>query len=281
MPLLSQEPLRPPSNDYVGAEICMICHEDISIAFEANPHLGKEMEVDGTAHTGCETCHGPGQNHFDTLDRAAIRTFGDGDPTAESGTCMGCHELQATHPDRIFDTHQASSVSCVSCHSIHSPAEPDRLLAAPTSDLCGTCHSVEAAGFLLPFAHPLRNEAMDCADCHAPHGDSGGFMLRTSHANEGACLDCHSDKRGPFAFEHMPAAVGGCATCHQPHGSANPRMLVRHEVRLLCLECHTNSISAVGATPPAFHDLRSARIRNCTLCHTKIHGSHLSRALLR
>ncbi|MBI3282040.1 MAG: hypothetical protein HYZ57_19635, partial [Acidobacteria bacterium] len=55
-----------------------------------------------------------------------------------------------------------------------------------------------------------------------------------------------------------------------------------------CLECHANlaNFTGVGDTrlggvPPAFHDLRSPRFRNCTLCHIKIHGSHVDRAFTR
>jgi hypothetical protein len=64
-------------------------------------------------------------------------------------------------------------------------------------------------------------------------------------------------------------------------------MLIRQEVRLVCLECHANlpgvnSKSPVtGVVPPAFHDLTSPRYRNCTVCHQKIHGSHVDRNLLR
>ncbi|MCL6507863.1 MAG: cytochrome c3 family protein, partial [Bryobacteraceae bacterium] len=78
--------------------------------------------------------------------------------------------------------------------------------------------------------------------------------------------------------------VEGCTACHQPHGSANPRMLTRHEVRFVCLECHSNlpvPAAAAGGVPPAFHDLRSPRFRNCTTCHVKIHGSYIDRAFLR
>ena len=75
----------------------------------------------------------------------------------------------------------------------------------------------------------------------------------------------------------------GCWACHEPHGSANPRMLTRHEVRLVCLECHSNIAvgKTVGGVPPAFHDLRSPRYRNCTVCHAAIHGSQSSPALLK
>ena len=58
-------------------------------------------------------------------------------------------------------------------------------------------------------------------------------------------------------------------------------MLNRPEQRFLCLECHTNSLTTLGGTPPAFHDLRSARFQNCTSCHSKIHGSYVNRVFLR
>jgi hypothetical protein len=67
-------------------------------------------------------------------------------------------------------------------------------------------------------------------------------------------------------------------------------MLTRQEVRFVCLECHANlpgpgaaaaSRPALGVVPPAFHDLRSPRYRNCTVCHQKVHGSHVDRNLLR
>jgi predicted CXXCH cytochrome family protein len=78
----------------------------------------------------------------------------------------------------------------------------------------------------------------------------------------------------------------GCGSCHEPHGSANPRMLTRHEVRFVCLECHSGTAvnrptAGLGSVPPSFHDLRSPRYRNCTICHTRVHGSHADRNFLR
>ena len=67
---------------------------------------------------------------------------------------------------------------------------------------------------------------------------------------------------------------------------ANPRLLARPEVRLLCLECHANlptvnTTGTIGVVPPSFHDLRSPRFQNCTVCHQKVHGSYVDRNLLR
>ena len=81
----------------------------------------------------------------------------------------------------------------------------------------------------------------------------------------------------------------GCASCHEAHGSSNAKMLIRQEVRLVCLECHVNlpnqpgrtATAVMGVVPPAIHDLTSPQYRNCTICHQKIHGSYTDRSLLR
>jgi predicted CXXCH cytochrome family protein len=112
--------------------------------------------------------------------------------------------------------------------------------------------------------------------------------IQTTRFNEPNCGKCHGDKVGPFPFEHAPVRLEGCGTCHQPHGSANPRMLIRHEVRFVCMECHSNlpvptpaANSTLGTVGPAIHDLRSPRFQNCTLCHQKVHGSYANRALTK
>jgi hypothetical protein len=65
-------------------------------------------------------------------------------------------------------------------------------------------------------------------------------------------------------------------------------MLTRSQVQFVCLECHSNlpvpspaANTPLGGVPPAFHDLRSPRFQNCTLCHQKVHGSYVDRGLLR
>ena len=128
---------------------------------------------------------------------------------------------------------------------------------------------------------------MTCVDCHNPHGSILPAMTQTFAANEPGCFQCHGDKRGPFTFEHPPVRFEGCPACHEIHGSANPRMLIRAEVRYVCLECHANlpgvnnKTGTIGVVPPSFHDLRSPIFQNCTVCHQKIHGSYVDRNLLR
>ena len=155
------------------------------------------------------------------------------------------------------------------------------------NQLCSSCHTAEAAAFMKPHHHKVPEGAMACTSCHNPHSSFMSRNLRqASTGSEPACVNCHGDKRGPFVFEHAPVQTDGCTTCHEPHGSANPRMLIRQETSLLCMECHSNLQSpaangTLGGVPPAFHNVLSPRFRNCTTCHQKIHGSNADKGLLR
>jgi DmsE family decaheme c-type cytochrome len=264
---------------YVGADACQGCHEDITAAFQKNPHFD-------AAGKACETCHGPGGAHAESLDKKDIRNLLTLAAAAADLVCLSCHRNKPTQAGRIESGHARSQIACTSCHAVHK--SPEELLTrkpAQVNDKCAGCHVSVWAGFAKPYTHRLREGAMSCVDCHNPHGRNLTAIVRTAAAaNQPGCFQCHGEKRGPFVFEHAPMRTDGCSACHEPHGSANPRMLTRHEPRVVCLECHANvglQGSAIGGTPPAFHDLRSPRFQNCAVCHIKVHGSHVSRALLR
>ena len=287
----------PPAKDnkpaeFVGSTTCQACHEDIFNAFQKNPHQLVETDKKrGWETKACESCHGPGSKHAESADAADIRQPAKLKPAQADRICLTCHQNQPTHVGRINSSHAKDQVSCVACHAVHKNG-PHGLVPRKQTEinaLCARCHREVWASFQRPFKHRLPEGAMSCVDCHNPHG--GSILargLQTTKANEPGCFKCHGDKAGPFAFEHAPIRLEGCATCHQPHGSANPRMLTRPEVRFVCLECHSNlptpipaANGTLGTAGPAFHDLRSPRFQNCTLCHQKVHGSYANRALLK
>ena len=283
----------PADSPYAGSAACGICHEDIGKAFMKSPHaivdtrVSKDKTHDWQGRA-CEACHGPGQKHAESADAANIRNPAKLAAATADKLCLTCHLNQPTQIGRLQSSHAKDQVACTTCHKVHAGGGHSLVArkAEGINELCRTCHLSAWAQFQKPFHHKLPEGAMSCVDCHNPHGSIRPAMGQTFAANEPGCFACHGDKRGPFTFEHAPVRFEGCATCHEPHGSANPRMLVRQEVRLVCLECHANlptvKLSGVlGVVPPAFHDLRLPVYQNCTVCHQKIHGSHVDRNLLK
>lgn len=276
---------------YAGTETCGTCHEDIVKAYAKNPHHILEGEKKrGWEARSCEGCHGPGAKHADSASADDIRNPKKLAAKDSDKACLTCHLNQPTHAGRLTSGHARSAVACVSCHEVH--ATGDNRLQTKFASVervnreCASCHTPVWASFQKPHKHRLPENAMSCIDCHNPHGSFLPRQIQTANANEPGCFKCHSDKRGPFVFQHAPVRNEPCTTCHEPHGSVNPRMLTRSEVLYQCLECHSNIQSPsnagnLGGVPPAFHDLRNARYRNCTMCHQKIHGSNVDKAYRR
>jgi DmsE family decaheme c-type cytochrome len=284
------QPAAPQANkpaEYVGSDTCGGCHEDIYNAFQKSPHevVGTDKKR-GWEGNACESCHGPGSKHAESMSAADIVNPAKLSPAAADQDCMKCHLNQPTHIGRINSSHAKNQVACVACHSIHKNG-PYGLVPrnnADTNQLCAKCHNNVWASFQRPYKHPLPQGAMSCVDCHNPHGTVLPWSIQTVYANEPGCFKCHGEKRGPFVYEHPPMRLEGCGACHMPHGSQNPRMLTRAQVRFVCLECHANlpgptmpANGTLGTVPPAFHDLRSPQFQNCTLCHQMVHGSYVNR----
>lgn len=288
----SQSPAAPQKATLVGSSTCQACHDEIYTAFQKSAHAAVDKDKRrGWEGNACESCHGPGSIHAESGDKKDILNPARQSPAQADKMCLSCHLNQTTHAGRIQGGHARSEVSCVACHSVHK-AEGAQLVLTKAGEInqqCASCHPQVWAQFQRPHKHRLPEGAMSCVDCHNPHGSFLPKAVRTVAANEPGCLQCHGNLRGPFTYEHSPVRLEGCTTCHQPHGSANPRMLTRHEVRFVCLECHFNRPAAspataaptLGGVPPALHDLRNPRYNNCTICHVKIHGSNVDRALMR
>jgi DmsE family decaheme c-type cytochrome len=275
---------------YAGSDTCQVCHEDIFNAIGKSPHhLADTEKRFGFQGRACEACHGPGQKHAESADPSLIRNPAKLPAAETDKICLTCHLNQPTHVGRLMSSHAKDSVACTSCHKVHLNGGADLVVTKrpAVNELCAGCHLNVWAWFQRPYHHRLPEEAMDCVDCHNPHGSILPAMRQAFAANEPGCFSCHGDKRGPFTYEHPPMRFEGCPACHEVHGSDNPRMLIRAQVQFVCLECHANlpgmnnRTGTLGVVPPAFHDLRSPVFQNCTVCHQKIHGSYVDRNLLR
>lgn len=280
---------------YVGSATCRPCHPGQSIEFYKNPHARTMQSGEAPPEmAGCESCHGPGAEHVAAKgDKTKIVAFSTLDAGQTIDNCLRCHSETIGRAQIRRSSHTLAQVGCASCHSIHR-ARATRLLADVQRDVCYECHGNVRAQFSMPSKHRVNEGAIQCSDCHNPHGAAAPTvamgarprMVDAALANEEPCMKCHVDKRGPFAFEHAAVRVDGCGSCHVPHGSQNARLMKRPATFTLCLECHSgignfgrqgDGIQRTSIT----HNLSDPRYRNCTTCHIRIHGSNGDRRFLR
>jgi DmsE family decaheme c-type cytochrome len=284
------------NNAYVGSNVCRTCHPNVWFNFYKNPHFKSiAWGVEAPERTGCEGCHGPGQQHVEARGgKATIRAFSEMGPRQVLDACLACHERELPRSNIRRSQHTLADVVCSNCHSIHSSPVPKYLLARQQKELCYDCHTNVRAQFSMPFKHRVNEGFMQCSDCHNPHGSPAPTwrmgvrprMVEPALLNEEPCLKCHVDKRGPFLFEHAAVRVDGCETCHSPHGSMNARMLRRPVVFTICLECHNGAgdfgrqRDGIRVQSPS-HNMADPRYQNCTACHVRIHGSNADSRFLR
>ena len=258
-----------------GADTCALCHEDKATAIRTTLHGQATNPRTPAAAQGCETCHGPGQAHVDAGGDPDLIVRFETLPARESAdTCLTCHD-RGDHAQWRGSMHDARNLTCTTCHSVHS-GQPDtvQLKTASVVETCEACHTVEAQKIKRSGHMPVREGKMTCVSCHNPHGSTNVRMLRVGGWITETCVTCHTEKRGPFLWEHA-AGREACSSCHDPHGSNNDRMLVA-KVPMLCQRCHIGS-----RHPSTIYDgiqlgNRSSRLigRACVNCHSQIHGTN-------
>ncbi len=260
--------------NYVGEDTCLTCHDTQS--YKGTAHALKFNARTPAATHGCESCHGPGKEHVDGGgDKSKILNPANLQPEAASAMCTTCHD-RGTHALWDGSQHEQRNLSCVTCHSVHHPVGPKQIKAENEMKLCATCHK-NITNRQQRFNHmPVREGKMSCSSCHNVHGSSNARLLRAGTTIDESCTTCHTEKRGPYLWEHAPVA-DSCATCHNPHGSNNDRMLVA-KLPYLCQRCHVTS-----RHPPTVYDgfvlnnsTNANKIigRSCVVCHQMVHGSN-------
>jgi DmsE family decaheme c-type cytochrome len=264
-----------PAAEYVGSDTCLGCHEGLDKALSQTTHGRKAHPKSPAAAQGCETCHGPGSRHVeDPSNDLTIRKFAKMAPRDTAETCLTCH-TSSTHALWQGSAHDARNMSCATCHSVHKPAEPKaQLVKASELELCATCHRTQVLKVRRVSHMPVQEGAMSCSTCHNPHGSTNVRQLRTGNWINESCVSCHTEKRGPFLFEHA-AGRESCVSCHDPHGSSNDRMLVA-KAPMLCQRCHIGTRHPSTIYDGLAVQNRSNRIigRACVNCHQQIHGSN-------
>jgi DmsE family decaheme c-type cytochrome len=263
------------AGDFVGAETCATCHEEVTKGFASNPH-SKLAEAHGKKGVTCEGCHGAGKAHVDG-GGDVTKIFNPAKATAKEvdAKCLGCH--QGKHSNFEHSAHGEGNVSCIGCHSVHAGGDPEHLLKVSQPTLCFQCHTDVKPQFSMPFHHKVNEGLVSCTDCHDPHGTFERKGLKSAAQQDAVCTKCHTETAGPFVYEHNVVKTEGCTACHFAHGGPNPRLLNRANVNTICLQCHSpspNFTTSPIPTGPAHN--QATQYQSCTICHTDIHGSNLS-----
>ncbi len=252
---------------------CKACHEPAVTKMEQTKHGGVEQ--------GCATCHDRAKSIEHSKGRAegletpgpSVKKMAARDVTA---ICLGCHE-KGDRSHFAGSVHDRKDVSCISCHSVHSfKSVRSQFKTVKDSETCFGCHPQIRAKTMRSSHHPVREGKLDCGSCHNPHDGSKPKMLKTAWVNE-TCYTCHTEKRGPFLWEHAPVREN-CANCHDPHGSNHDKLLVA-KLPFLCQRCHLNTRHP-GTLYDGNNALSGASVSNravehaCKNCHQNVHGSN-------
>lgn len=267
----------PAAESAADAAQCLDCHtasSDMPVyAIFRTPHASL-----GTGSAVCVACHGASADHQRApTDVSPSVSFGprwQSGPESEAGVCLGCHE-QNTASYWVGSVHHDEGLACTDCHEAHTRFDPVRERTSQ-SQTCFRCHKTVQTSVHLQSRHPILEGRTACIDCHDPHGTATVAELVEPTLND-TCYQCHADKRGPFLFEHPPAAED-CSLCHEPHGSVNPALLTARGP-FLCQQCHSAAFhpsqlydgeSLPGSGQPSRYMLGS----NCMNCHSAVHGSN-------
>jgi DmsE family decaheme c-type cytochrome len=252
---------------------CRTCHETAVAKFEQTHHGGLAQS--------CTNCHGDVSAHLKTNDKGepgpilSFKTMASGDINK---TCLTCHD-KGRQANWGGGVHERRGLACTSCHSVHSfTSDHAQLKTAQDAQTCFTCHTQIRAKGMRTSHHPVREGLMGCASCHDPHDSTKSKMVSAESVNE-KCLTCHTEKRGPFLWEHAPVRES-CLNCHDPHGSNHEKLLVS-KMPFLCQRCHLNT-----RHPGTLYDLTSTlagpvtSVTNravehaCKNCHQNVHGTN-------
>lgn len=268
--------------------ICTKCHDETwrtpVLAIETTKHAMMADPRTPFADRACMSCHGSSDQHLAKPADGAKRAepdvvFERNGPTPvgrQNAACLACHQ-GGLRMHWQGSAHDNENIPCVSCHALHTDHDP--VLARETQpDVCITCHKSKRAEIHRPSTHPIAEGVMGCSDCHNPHGSTGPSLLAKGTVNE-TCTQCHSEKRGPFLWEHGPVRED-CTICHRPHGSVNAALL-KTRPPYLCEQCHqapqhpSSAYSGTGLstaiTPSGAQQLLG---KACLNCHSEVHGSN-------
>jgi tetratricopeptide (TPR) repeat protein len=242
--------------------VCADCHVTAyrkRFAAERNQFESRWEELG----VGCESCHGPGQEH---VRWAAAREgeaptptdAGAPDSSPPSRASMG---LAAQLDERVGVTWSIDPATGNGVRSV--PRTTSREL-----DVCAPCHArrsaiTEAYVAGEPFLDHYRPVLLDAGLYYADGQQRdevfswGSFLQSRMHAKGVTCSDCHEPHSGELRAEGNAL----CAQCHAPTKYATPKHH-HHAVDSpgsACVACHMPTTTYMQVDPRHDHSLRVPR----------------------
>ena len=189
-------------SDHINAassSTCLACHDPIGDGPSIEPYIDPaDIPAEGLAAVGCETCHGPGGEHFGVGPMP--------NPKPAIDVCADCHNNSEGHPGPLYETvinskhnnTHGSSPKCQRCHttegsiafSVYTGDKDimDSLVSPPavpvdpvTTPLCYTCHDPHGLELLEVVGwDPNDNDVADqfdlCTSCHTYYNQDGDLI---------------------------------------------------------------------------------------------------------
>jgi DmsE family decaheme c-type cytochrome len=274
--------------------VCLQCHTNAMAGLAHTKHaVTSDPRTPFGSGKQCQACHGDATEHLKNPANPMPQRFKKDAPAdAKSGVCLSCHADNRHLAFWESGRHKKNEVSCNNCHNIHAAAPPaaagglvrkDPSITPFTTTIrqqehetCTSCHKQIRSQLLKTSHHPIIEGKVKCTSCHNPHGAVSHAMVKEESVNQ-LCTSCHTEKRGPFMFEHPPVEEN-CLSCHNSHGSNHARLL-NERVPNLCQDCHdwsrhpgTYYSGNQGFNNPTPNTRLVARA--CLNCHTAVHGTN-------
>jgi hypothetical protein len=192
---------------YVGSDLCQVCHLQNYKTWEVASHKG----------VNCEDCHGPGKEHFEDQAEPVI--------DRDRGFCAQCHDMLVSRPagfPQVNMYEMGGDDPCIACHNPHDPragmpAEVPHTLEKHSD--CMACHVWHGEWGELPAEVPHAvDERGDCLSCHGPEEMRGATLPRVPHNMQGRtdCFMCHRyGQVKPLPEDHFGRSEATCNNCHR------------------------------------------------------------------
>jgi predicted CXXCH cytochrome family protein len=227
--VLSASNPKSPVNHKNVLDLCASCHSNAGLIRTYNPTLpidqfdkyktsvhGQKFAQGDQKVAVCSNCHG--SHEILSSKDVRSRTY----PTNIPGTCKTCHGdpeymkpygiptdqyekfAGSVHGIALLKKNDVAAPACNSCHGNHGATPPG---IESISNVCGTCHALNADLFA-KSPHKAAFDAAQIPECESCHGNHGiqpptDAMLGTDSA--AVCVRCHSADDGSKGWETASA----------------------------------------------------------------------------